>query len=154
MATRKVSAIADELTSVVETASAKMRLLPDADASIKPAPEKWSKKEILGHLMDSATNNHQRFIRAQMVDSFILPGYEQDEWVRRQDYNSKPWAELIDLWSVYNRHVAHVVRNVPEKELATIGTVGGGEPVTLGFIIEDYLTHLKHHLTQIGVMDV
>lgn len=154
MATRKVSAIADELNTVVEAASANLRLLPDADASIKPAPEKWSKKEILGHLMDSATNNHHRFIRAQMVDTFVLPGYEQDEWVRLQDYNTKPWYELIDLWLLYNRHITHVLRNMPESQTKTVGTVGAGEPVTLGFIAEDYLTHLKHHLAQLGVTDV
>ena len=128
MATRNVSAIADELTVVVESASGKLRLVNDTGASIKPAPNKWSKKEILGHLLDSASNNCRRFVRAPMVDSFAFPGYEQDEWVRRQDYSSKPWDELIDLWRLYNRHVAHVMRNIPPEKLETICTIGTGAP--------------------------
>ena len=154
MSNRKTIAIANELVGIVETASAKLRLLQETEVTLKVNPAKWSKKEILGHLTDSAVNNHQRFVRAQMTEEFSFPGYEQDEWVRRQDYNAKPWTELIDLWRLNNRHVAHVMRNIPEDKLDTMCRIGGGNPVTLGFIAEDYVTHLKHHLTQLGVTNV
>jgi len=157
MPTRKHIILANELVGIVETASAKLRLLQETEVTLKPNPAKWSKKEILGHLMDSASNNHQRFIRAQMpgdVAEFVFPGYEQDEWVRHQDYNSKPWIELVDLWRLYNRHVAHVMRFIPEEKLETICRIGSGSPVSLGFIAEDYLSHMKHHLAQLGVANV
>ena len=157
MPTRKTITIANELVGIVETASAKLRLLHETEATLKLNPNKWSKKEILGHLMDSASNNHQRFVRAQSVNGtaeFVFPGYDQDEWVRRQDYNSKPWAELIDLWRLFNRHVAHALRGISDEKLETKCLIGSGEPATLGFIAEDYLTHMKHHLEQLGVTNV
>ena len=157
MPTRKTITIANELVGIVETACAKLRLLHETEATLKLNPNKWSKKEILGHLMDSASNNHQRFVRAQLVNGaseFVFPGYDQDEWVRRQDYNSKPWAELIDLWRLFNRHVAHALRAISDDKLETKCVIGSGEPATLGFIAEDYLTHMKHHLEQLGVTNV
>jgi hypothetical protein len=154
MPKRKFIAAANELVGIVETSFAKLRLLHETEVNLKPAPGKWSKKEILGHLLDSATNNHQRFVRAQMSEEFDFPGYEQDEWVRRQDYTSKPWVELVELWRLFNRHVAHTLRNIPGEKLETICRIGSGDPVTLGFIMEDYLAHLKHHLAQLGVVNV
>jgi hypothetical protein len=157
MPNRKAITIANELVGAVETASGKLKLLHETDVTVKPAPGKWSKKEILGHLMDSASNNHQRFVRAQMLEKlgeFAFPGYDQDEWVRRQDYNSKPWIELIELWRLYNRHVAHAMRNIPDEKLATICRIGSDEPVALGSIAEDYLAHMRHHLSQLGVTNV
>jgi DinB superfamily len=157
MPTRKSVVIANELVGAVETASAKLKLLHETEVTLKPTPNKWSKKEILGHLMDSASNNHQRFVRAQMIDGageFAFPGYEQDDWVRRQDYNSKPWTELVELWRLFNRHVAHALRSIADDKLETHCRIGSGEPVTLGFIAEDYLTHMKHHLEQLGVTNV
>jgi len=157
MPSRKSAIIANELVGAVETATAKLKLLQETEATLKPHPNKWSKKEILGHLMDSASNNHQRFVRAQMIDGgveFVFPGYEQDEWVRRQDYNSKPWSELVELWRLFNRHVAHALRSVTDDKLETSCRIGSGGSVTLGFIAEDYLTHMKHHLAQLGVTNV
>ena len=157
MPTRKSAIIANELVGVVETASAKLKLLQETEVTLKPNPNKWSKKEILGHLMDSASNNHQRFVRAQMLNGtgeFVFPGYEQDDWVRRQDYNSKLWTELVELWRLFNRHVAHALRGIPDDKLETNCRIGSGGPVTLGFIAEDYLTHIKHHLAQLGVTNV
>jgi hypothetical protein len=157
MPNRKSVIIANELVGVVETASAKLKLLQETEVTVKPNPSKWSKKEILGHLMDSASNNHQRFVRAQMVDGageFAFPGYDGDDWVRRQDYNSKPWTELVELWRLFNRHVAHALRGIADDKLETNCRIGSGGPVTLGFIAEDYLTHMKHHLAQLGVTNV
>jgi len=157
MSNRKTFTIANELVGAVETACGKLRLLQETEVTMKPNPNKWSKKEILGHLMDSASNNHQRFVRAQFVDGegeFVFPGYDQDEWVRRQDYNSKPWIELIDLWRLFNRHVAHALRSITDEKLETKCRIGSGEPETLGLIAEGYLAHMKHHLEQLGVTNV
>jgi len=155
MQTRKVVTIANELVGVVETSSQKLRLLQETEVSLKPAPGKWSKKEILGHLIDSATNNHQRFVRAQITDELTFPGYEQDEWVRRQDYNAKPWNELVELWRLFNRHVAHIIRNISEENMQTPCRIGqAAEPIALGVIVEDYLSHMRHHLHQLGVVNV
>lgn len=137
------------LQTTVEMAAPLLRQIDDAAASRKPAPEKWSKKEILGHLIDSAANNHQRFVRAQLQAELRFPGYEQVGWVSVQDYEGAPWSGLIDLWLNYNLHLAHVAGKVPVERLGTSLRIGEDEETTLGFLIEDYLRHLKHHLGQI-----
>ncbi|CAN5353106.1 DinB family protein [soil metagenome] len=116
---------------------------------IKTSPEKWSKKEILGHLIDSASNNHQRFVRAQIEDHLVSPGYEQDLWVKVQNYQDTDIEDIIDLWYKYNLHLSRVIINIREENLSKICNKGNYEPVTLHYLIEDYITHLKHHLQQI-----
>jgi len=118
-------------------------------ASFKTSGSTWSIKEILGHLLDSAVNNHQRFVRAQQVDHLSFPGYEQTFWTNSQHYNESSWEELVDLWHLYNRHLAQVIRHIALDALDTTCTIGTSEPVTLGFIVEDYLHHMQHHLSQI-----
>ncbi len=137
------------LQTTVEMAAPLLRQIDDAAASRKPAPEKWSKKEILGHLIDSAANNHQRFVRAQLQAELRFPGYEQVGWVRVQDYRGVSWSGLINLWLNYNLHLAHVAGKVTPERLRTRLWIGEGEETTLGFLIEDYLRHVKHHLEQI-----
>ncbi len=146
--------VAGELLGVVDASSASLRLLSDAEASVRPAAGGWSRKEILGHLIDSAANNHHRFVRAQETEEFTFPGYEQEHWVSSQGYNERPWPELVELWRLYNRHLAHVISRIPERRLAVSCMVGAGEPVTLGYLVEDYLVHLKHHLRQLGWQEV
>ena len=113
------------------------------------AEGKWSRKEILGHLIDSAANNHQRFVRAQMVDTFEWPGYEQNEWVRVHGYRDQTWTELLGLWLALNGLVARVIELVPDSKANTRCIIGGGGAVTLEWLIQDYVRHLRHHLTQI-----
>jgi hypothetical protein len=144
-----VENIADELIHAVDVAALKLKALGESAAAAKPAPDKWSIKEIIGHLVDSATNNHQRFIRAQDADPFIFPRYYQDMWVNAQGYNDTSWQELVELWRLYNHHLAHVMRRVPAEKLEVECRIGEFEPVTLGFLITDYLDHLNHHLRQI-----
>ncbi|HWT01608.1 MAG TPA: DinB family protein [Pyrinomonadaceae bacterium] len=141
--------VAEELLRVVESASERLRAVSDAEAAAASADGKWSKKQILGHLIDSASNNHQRFVRAQEGAEFSGPRYEQEHWVGVQDYASSSWAELVEFWRLYNRHLAHVIGRIPEERLGVSCRIGPAEPVTLGFVVEDYLTHLKHHLRQI-----
>ena len=146
------STVADELIQVVEGATERLRSLSDSEVSTKPAPGEWSKKETLGHLIDSAVNNHHRFIRAQEAGEFVFPEYEQDDWVSLQDYNASTWPELIELWRLYNRHLAQIIRRIPKEKLKVVCRIRPYEPVTLGYLVEDYLVHLKHHLGQLGAV--
>jgi hypothetical protein len=141
--------ISDQLRSAVEEASGRLRAITDAEAAKRPSLHKWSKKEILGHLIDSASNNHQRFIRAQLEKRLSFPGYEQEGWNRTQRYQDAGWENLVDLWTAYNRHLCHVIRIIPTGRLSNTCVIGNGDPVTLDFLVEDYLRHLQHHLAQI-----
>ena len=107
---------------------------------------------MIGHLIDSAANNHQRFVRAQQSSELVSPAYDQEKWVSVQDYNSASWPDLKELWRLYNLHLAHVIRRIPAEKLQVKCTIGGKDPVTLGSVIDLYLTHLKHHLDKIGVL--
>lgn len=144
------SQIANDLTATIETAARDLRRLSTETIFERPAPDRWTIKEVIGHLIDSATNNHQRFVRAQFVDELIFPKYEQNEWVDSQHYNDINWYELLDLWTLYNRHLAHVIRNVRPDALTVRCTIGTYQTVTLQFLIEDYVVHLKHHLRNIN----
>lgn len=143
-----VHEIAEELTRTVDRVARELRTLSDTVASAKPRPEAWSIKEIVGHLIDSAANNHQRFIRAQQSADLVFPGYEQRAWVAAQDYQRRPWLELIDFWALYNRHLAHTIECIPESAVDVRCRIGS-ESITLRFLLEDYLRHLQHHLKQI-----
>ena len=109
----------------------------------------WTRKQILGHLIDSAANNHHRFVRAQFEPDFSMPGYAQPQWVATQEYTERPWTELVALWSAYNRHLLFLMERVPQDRLRNSVRVGAGEPMTLEFLMVDYVRHLKHHLDQI-----
>lgn len=141
--------IADELKATVQRAVDQFRSLSAALVSHRPSPDRWTIKEVLGHLIDSAANNHQRFVRAQFTDILVFPKYDQNDWVRCQFYDKAEWDDLIELWQSYNLHLAHVIRNIPTEALNARCVIGDYEPMTLAFLIEDYLVHLKHHLTKI-----
>ena len=147
-------------SSDLDIAEARLRRIPDAEASAPRAPGKWSRKEVLGHLIDSASVNHERFLRAQQSDDLAMAGYDQDAWVAAQRYRERPWPELIDLWSRYNRHLVHVMSSVPAHErhrqrehhsldVISFRPVSPGESATLDALMSDYVVHLEHHLTQI-----
>lgn len=138
------------LASVVAHALPLLSAIPEDAASKKPAPNKWSKKEILGHLIDSAANNHQRFMRLQLQTEISLPGYDQDDWVRLNRYQQRTWNEIVTLWSAYNRHLASVIESLDDSALGHVWHSPDGD-VTLEFVASDYVRHLKHHLTQIGI---
>ncbi|HKQ51852.1 MAG TPA: DinB family protein [Pyrinomonadaceae bacterium] len=142
--------VAEELLRIVEAWAERLRGVSEAEAAATPAAGRWSKKEILGHLIDSATNNHQRFVRAQEeAAEYVGPRYEQEHWVTSQGYAASSWPELIEFWRLYNRHLAQVIKRIPAERLGVSCRIGPAEPVTLGFVVEDYLAHLKHHLRQI-----
>jgi len=143
--------IADELVQVVDQAAEKLCVVSEAEAGRSYRAGGWSHKEILGHLIDSASNNHQRIVRAQQVSFLEFPKYEQENWVSLQNYKHAAWPELVDFWRLYNHHMARVIEAVSPDKLEVPCSVGPSEPVTLGFLIKDYLRHLKHHLSQLGV---
>jgi hypothetical protein len=141
--------VAKELTAVVQAAAPRLAALSEATVTHRPTPDRWTIKEVVGHLIDSAANNHQRFVRAQYVSELVFPKYEQNEWVRSQHYNEIEWPELIEFWLRYNVHLAHVIRNIPSDVLGVRCRIGDYEPMTLKLLIEDYVVHLKHHLAKI-----
>jgi DinB superfamily len=144
-----MSDAAEQLRTALVEARPKLNALSEAEAVRQGGTGKWVKKEILGHLIDSALNNHQRFVRAQLADRLVWPGYEQDAWVSVQSYRQRPWSELVELWDQLNRHLVHLVATVPPIRLATPCVIGGNEPVTLEWLMSDYVRHLRHHLSQI-----
>ena len=150
----------DDLRSTLSLEAARLNAISESDAARRPGPGKWSPKEIIGHLIDSAANNHARFVRAQISDDMVFPGYDQEAWVRLQRYNDRPWTDLVSLWQAYNTHIASVIQGIsPEclslqrskHNLDEIGwrTVPRDQPATLEYFIRDYVGHMKHHLAQI-----
>lgn len=125
-----------------------LRRVSSEEYAAKPVPDKWSKKEILGHLIDSATNNHQRFIRVQFED---IPAiwYDQDNWVKHSAHHRIPVEQLIAFWESYNRHLTVLLGQIPEEKLDRLCRMKDGSTVTLGFLIIDYVSHLEHHLRQL-----
>ncbi len=148
------------LHRVVERAEIALLELTDEEASVSHAPGKWSPKQIVGHLIDSAANNHARFIKAQLREDLVFDGYRQEDWVRLQGYQSAVWVDLVSLWKMYNLHLSFVIERIP-KEIAhrkirrhnlhriAWQTVSEDESTTLAYFIQDYIGHLRHHLDQI-----
>jgi hypothetical protein len=140
---------AGELRTALSDNLGKLRALSETDVMRDRGAGKWVKKEILGHLIDSALNNQERFVRAQMTDRLVWPGYEQDRWVAIQKYREREWTELVQLWEQLNRHIVHVMANVPDGRLNTKCVIGDDDPVTLDWLMNDYVRHLRHHVDQI-----
>jgi len=141
------------LSRVTSSAEAALQKVSEAESTKPVLAGGWSPKQVLGHLIDSASNNHQRFVRAALQGSLDFPGYDQQGWVRVQAVEQAPWPSLIALWASYNRYLAHVIGHLPPAQLEAACRIGSNEPVTLRFLVEDYLRHLLHHLAQIGAVD-
>lgn len=145
------SPTASDLGRTVAQAKTLLLKLDNAGTTARPAPDKWAKKEILGHLFDSASNNHQRFVRAalQGTSPFTFPGYDQNPLVDLQRFADIDWNFLVDVWTSYNRLIAHVISNLPADAAKITCHIGNNPPATLEWIAADYVAHLKHHLNQI-----
>jgi hypothetical protein len=138
--------------NLLNTLPAKLIAIPADVFSYKPAPNKWSKKEIIGHLTDSAANNHQRFVRIPFqLNPHIV--YEQDNWVKHNYHQQKEQKDVIHFWEVYNRHLLFVIEQIPNEDLARTCYTNGTEPVTLKWLIEDYVSHMEHHLREVLVYE-
>lgn len=143
------SGIASDLGRTVAQAKPMLEKLNNADTSLRPAPDKWSRKEILGHLLDSASNNHQRFVRAALQGELTFPGYDQERLVELQQFREMDWGFLVDFWVAYNRFLAHTINCLPAKAAKITCLVGENAPATLEWLAQDYVEHLKHHLNQV-----
>ena len=150
----------EDFRETIVSAKARLSDISETQSRQKNSPDDWSPVEVLGHLIDSATNNHQRFVRAQFTDDLVFPGYEQERWVSSQKYSDESWSEVIQLWSSYNLHLVHVASAIPEDVLTkprsnhtldqiAFNLVDKSDPATLEYLIRDYLDHLRHHLNQI-----
>jgi hypothetical protein len=144
----------------IDRAERRLRAIEDARSGEPPAPGKWSPRQVIGHLIDSASVNHQRFVRAAFQEDLVFPGYAQDDWVALQRYQDSPWRELLTLWASFNRHLAHVMASLPEPvrlrpraphnlhEIAFRPPAAASD-ATLDYFMRDYVAHLQHHLRQI-----
>src|ERR1700722_9749793 len=142
--------ISKDLLVTVNDAADKFKGISEQEGSTPTSEGGWCKKEILGHLLDSASNNHIRFVRIQLAaNEFKGLSYEHDFFVSSQKYKKRSAIELIELWVSFNRHLAHVINHIDPSKLNVICKIGDSEPVPFLFVIEDYLGHLKHHLKQI-----
>lgn len=145
--------LSEKLLAVIDAAEPKLRAINPAESAKPLRQGGWSRKQVMGHLIDSASNNHQRFVRAVLQDSLDFPAYDQDGNIRVQAPQDADWLLLISLWAGYNRYLAHIIARLPESRLETVCRIGAGKPVSLSFVAEDYLTHLLHHLRQVDVVD-
>ncbi len=139
------------LRDLLQNVPARLEKLSKDDVERKSTPSKWSAKEELGHLLDSAANNHQRIVRAQSENNLAMFGYDQNRWVAIHAYQRRDWKELIELWQALNRQLLAAAEAVPDSAWSHTLTVAGSEPLTLKFVFEDYVAHMAHHLQHIGI---
>ena len=152
--------LVDDLRSTLASESIRLLAITDEAAAVRASAGKWSPKEVIGHLIDSASNNHGRFVRAQITNDMVFPGYDQDAWVRIQRYNERSWMDLVNLWRGLNPHLVRVVEAKDHETLSRLRaqhnldqiawrTFPRSESATLEYFVRDYLAHMKHHLAQI-----
>ena len=137
----------DKLDFIVRIAPKLLSALSEEEISEKPQPNKWSKKEIIGHLIDSATNNHQRFVRAQFE---VRPeiSYDQNNWNAFSFYQEIESGQLILFWTIYNKQLIEIIKRISPENLKRQVKIEG-DLFSLAFLFEDYVAHLEHHLKQI-----
>jgi len=150
----------ERLRAAIAEAFPRLSAISDSDAATPPAPGRWSPKQVIGHLIDSASNNHQRFVRANFTDDLIFPGYDQERWVELGRYAEAPWESLLMLWREFNLQIARVMEATPDAVASALRTRHNlhqlawhpfpeGQAATLTYFMSDYVDHLEHHLRQI-----
>jgi hypothetical protein len=124
-----------------------LQALTEAESVVKPAAaDSWSPRQELGHLIDSAVNNHVRFVRAATEPELRGAGYAQNAWVDIHAYQEMPWTTIVAFWCQYNSFLVSLIQQIPADKLLTQCYIGTGSPVLLSFVIEDYILHMQHHL--------
>jgi hypothetical protein len=136
------------LTYLLNIVPSKLEAIPEKEFSAVSGNGKWSKKQVLGHLIDSAANNHQRFVRVQFEDMPAIV-YQQDDWNTCNYYAQVHQQHLIELWQVYNRHLCHILTHIPADKLGRKCVTNEPKPVTLAWLANDYVAHMEHHLHQL-----
>jgi hypothetical protein len=147
-ATLSPAALAAELRAHLARGERQLSAIPAEIAAQPLAPGKWSIQQTVGHLIDSAANNHQRLVRLQLTAELTFPGYQQDEWVRLGRYDLLPWPEVLALWLALNRLFAHTIEHADARCFTHVWLYSG-ERLALGFMLADYIGHLDHHLRQL-----
>jgi hypothetical protein len=146
-------ASAARLRRAIDEVAPLLAVVEEARTTVRPAPGKWCAREVLGHLIDSACNNHRRFVLAQDPDMRQWEAYRQDPWVSAQDYAGEPWSDLVGLWTAYNRHLARVMAITPAAIAAReASSADGSKQLSVAFIMDDYVTHVIHHLDQLRTL--
>ncbi|GGB69814.1 DinB family protein [Fictibacillus barbaricus] len=121
--------------------------MSEIEISNRPSPNKWSKKEILGHLCDSAINNIERFVKIQYAEQpYVIQSYNQEQWVVVQNYQDRPLNEILNLFQTLNKQVINIIINIPVKKLSYLCNIGNNHQKTLEWLIQDYLEHMEHHI--------
>jgi len=149
---KELQKVIDRLQDHINLAPSEFLKYPEGELRRKPAPDKWSKKELLGHLIDSAANNHHRFIKAQFQPApMFVEAYAQNDWVRIQKYNEKDSQQLVNLWKAYNEHILFIMQNTPDNnlEIKLKAEDAFENADTLFLLMKDYVDHMDHHLKQI-----
>ncbi len=146
--------MADDLAqwfrAVLDDIHGVLAALPIGFADVPWREGGWTRKQIVGHLLDSATNNRQRFVRAAIDGAYSGPGYAQDAWLAAHGYAHLSWKTLVQWWNVEHDILMAVVDRIPEERMTALCTVGKDAPVTLRFLIEDYTHHQFHHFDQLN----
>jgi DinB superfamily len=140
-----------KLYALIDEVPLRLRKLSPAQIESKPSPTEWSPKEELGHLLDSAANNHQRIVRTQLEDKPKMPGYDGNAWVKLHRYQQRSWLEMIGLWQALNRQLLAAAEAVPDQAWSRTCTIADSQPLTLKFVFEDYIEHMVHHLHHIRI---
>ncbi|MEO7963888.1 MAG: DinB family protein [Gemmatimonadaceae bacterium] len=153
-------ACARSLLSVVAANEPRLLAIGAIESRARTRPDGWSRRELIGHLIDSASINNQRFVRSQVQDDLVFHSYDQDLWVASQKYHDAEWVELVQLWALHNRQIARVMSSIPERvrlrehrrhnfDRIAFHIVPAEDPSSLGYLMDDYVLHLKHHLAAI-----
>lgn len=137
--------LAERLAAILRESMPWLATISEDQARAPEAAGKWSAKQVIGHLTDSAINNLERIVRMQIASGETLPGYQQEEWVHLQHYAERGWPEVLGLWFALNEHVEWTIAHIRKSSLSNTATVAGAT-ITLGFLIEDYIAHMQHHL--------
>lgn len=143
--------LASDIEDAVNESWQMLKPLPNETVVVRTGLGEWSVKEIVGHLVDSASNNHQRFVRLQVADGLVFPDYSpnNDSWVAIQRYQAADWDDLLALWRHFNLHLARVIRTVDVQCIDHIWVIDEDTTITLGELMTDYLRHLEDHLQHI-----
>jgi hypothetical protein len=142
--------VAREFTKEINELREMLDDVPPDLANVPWRTSGWTRKEILGHLLDSAANNRQRFVRAAIDGTYAGPGYAQDAWVNLHGYAHLSWKTLVKWWNVEHDILLALVERIPEERMAAMCTVNNDAPVTLRYLIEDYTRHQFHHFEQLN----
>jgi hypothetical protein len=149
MAMSGVGDVAQQVARMIQESLPRLQAVGEDESGQPWTAEKWSRRQVLGHLIDSAFNNYHRVIRAQSGGELVFPDYEQAHWVSAGGYQARKWAALVGLWAQMNMQLAHAIAGIAEDRLDTTCRIGADGPQTLEFIVRDYPKHMQHHLRQI-----